>query len=149
MYFTDGGYYQHLQHMGLGMGTTSSGVGTTATANSIADWMAAAQRANDANEVVSSGAAGFPVIEFRFILAFPDDDYTDRLEMHQHYPMLIPASGVTPSIFGVFSDGEEATARMAADKHRVHLMYNIRIRGQEEICKLLEFCAENRMLIHP
>lgn len=83
---------------------------------------------------------------FYFVLAFPQGDFADRIDVHDKYPMFVPATGTSPPILGVFADEKQARIEMEKDDTNVHMMYKCRIPGASGIQYFLELMAENDML---
>ncbi len=134
---------QYLQMMGGGMGIPASGTNIPASGtDGLANYLAASKQY--ANE---TGSAGLPSTNFYLVLAFPQGNYADKMDVHPEYPMLVPVSGTTPNILGIFPEEKDATAKMDADTQNVHLMYNLRLRGHQGIRDFLEFCASHDMIV--
>ncbi len=93
-----------------------------------------------------TGAAGLVSTNFYLVLAFPQEDFADKIEVHPDLPMMIPASGTTPPILGVFPDEKSASVAMSRDDERVHLMYKLRLRGHRGIKDFLEYMATHDMM---
>ena len=93
-----------------------------------------------------TGSAGLAATNFYLVLAFPQGDFADKIDMHPDLPMMVPASGTTPPILGVFSDERAATVAMDKDDKNVHLMYKLKLRGNTGIREFLEFMATHDMM---
>lgn len=130
--------YQYL-HLMAGMGIPISGsndVGESAWADYI----------NVYNQQYSSSVTGLANTNFYLVLAFPQGDFADKIDVHPKHDMMVPASGIVAPILGVFRDERVATSKMDADTESVHLMYKLRINGGDDLRKFLEFMADNNML---
>jgi hypothetical protein len=138
MQFIPADAYQYL-HMMSGLGMTISGSGMEDYAGYVNTYTQ--QMANTGTPV----ATGSPT-HFYLVLAFPQGDFADKLDIHEEHDMLVPASGTIAPILGVFRDEKIATSKMDADTERVHLMYKLRIKGADDLKKFLDFMAENDMM---
>jgi hypothetical protein len=136
MQFIPDNAYQYLYMMsGMGM-PVPSGVQEMAAYD---EW------ATQYKSVMTPPAAGTQA-SFYFVLAFPQGDFADRLDIHEKYPMYIPASGTHPPILGVFADESQAKIRMEEDDTNVHVLYKCRVPGASGIQHFLELMASNGML---
>ncbi len=138
MQFIPADAYQYLHMMsGLGIPMPSG----TQDMEEYAEWMHSQQE-----YATSNGASGLTATNFYLVLAFPQGDFADKIDMHPDLPMMVPTSGTTPPILGVFSDEKAATVAMDKDNERVHLMYKLKLRGHAGIRDFLEFMATHDMM---
>lgn len=138
MQFIPADAYQYMQMMaGMG-GATVSGSGM----ENYAGYVNTYQQLANAGAPSSTESSTY----FYLVLAFPQGDFADKLDMHKEHDMLVPASGTVAPILGVFRDEKVATTKMDADTKRVHLMYKLRIKGADDLKKFLNFMAKNNMI---
>lgn len=138
MQFLPSEAYQYL-HMMSGMGIPlPSG---TVDMEEYQEWMQTQK-----GYAESTGAAGLTATNFYLVLAFPQGDFADKIDMHPNLPMMVPASGTTPPILGIFGDEAAATKAMDKDTKNVHLMYKLKLRGNIGIRDFLEFMATHDMM---
>lgn len=83
---------------------------------------------------------------FYLVLAFPQGDFADKIDIHPDLPMMVPTSGTTPPILGVFADEKAAAVAMDKDNESVHLMYKLKLRGDTGVREFLEFMATHDMM---
>ena len=138
MQFLPADAYQYL-HMMTGMGIPMpSG---TQDMEEYAEWMHTQKE-----YATQAGSAGLTATNFYLVLAFPQGDFADKIDMHPTLPMMVPTSGTTPPILGVFSDEKSATVAMDKDTERVHMLYKLKLRGHAGIRDFLEFMATHDMM---
>jgi hypothetical protein len=138
MQFIPADAYQYL-HMMSGMGIPMPS-GSQAIAE-YGEWVS--QHNSSAS---STPAPAGTQASFYFVLAFPQGDFADKLEIHEKYPMFVPATGTFPPILGVFADEKQAKIKMEEDDTNVHLLYKCKVPGASGIQHFLELLAENGML---
>lgn len=139
MQFVPEDAYQYL-HMMAGMGIPISG------SNDTGEFAGYAGYVNTYNQKCAESASTGHSTNFYLVLAFPQGDFADKIDVHPEHEMYVPSSGTVAPILGVYCDEKTATAKMDADRESVHLMYKLRINGGEDLRKLLDFAAENNML---
>lgn len=140
MQFIPENAYQYL-HMMSGLGIPISGSGMEDYAGYVDTYTQQMAQA----ATTPAGSAGSQT-SFFFVLAFPQGDYADKIDDSANFPMWVPASGTSPKILGVFSDEKKATAEMEKDSENVHVVYQCKIGGRDNITEFLEFMAEHDML---
>jgi hypothetical protein len=138
MQFIPADAYQYMHMMGGGTFPVVSG----SEMAQYAAWVETQTPQSSATPTTSAASH----TSFYFVLAFPQGDYADKIDDSANYPMWVPASGTTPKILGIFSDEKEATVKMDEDVENVHVMYQCRLGGRDEITEFLEFMAEHDML---
>ena len=137
MQFIPDNAYEYLYMMsGMGM-AVPSGVQEIAEYN---EW------ATKYKSSLSAPSAAGTQASFYFVLAFPQGDFADRLDIHEKYPMYIPASGTHPPVLGIFADESKAKVKMEEDDTNIHVMYKCRIPGASGVQHFLELMADNGML---
>ncbi len=135
MQFLPADAYQYMQMMsGMGIPVPSGSVDMAG----YEEWMYTQKE--------YSTHTGLPVTNFYLVLAFPQGDFADQIDMHPDLPMMVPASGIVPPILGVFSNEQSATKAMDKDNKNVHLMYKLKLRGNAGIREFLEFMATHDMM---
>ena len=138
MQFIPENIYQYL-HVMSGMGMPISGSQDTEE-NMWSEYV------NPYNQQRANSTSSLSSTNFYLVLAFPQGDFADRIDVHPKHEMLVPTSSNVAPILGVFRDDKIATQKMDADVENVHLMYKLRINGGEDLQKFLDFMAENNMM---
>lgn len=136
MQFIPADAYQYL-HMMSGMG-----IPLPSGSQEMAEYSEWVSQHNSSTSPAPAGTS----TSFFFVLAFPQGDFADKIDIHEKYPMFVPATGTFPPILGVFADEKDAKVKMEEDDTRVHLMYKCRVPGASGIQHFLELLAENGML---
>ena len=139
MQFLPADAYQYL-HMMSGMGIPMPS-GTQDMAE-YEEWVQDHSKRQNEMSAVPAGTQ----TSFYLILAFPQGDFADKLDIHEKYPMYIPATGTSPPILGVFADEKQAKIKMEADDENVHVMYKFKVPGVSGIQWFLETMAEHGLL---
>ena len=115
--------------------TTTSG--TDAAWN---DWQSLMKQYQDA-----TNSGGLPRTSFWLVIGLPADDYSERIEMHDEIPMLMPVSG-SGVLVGLAKEKTELDKMLMEDEKHVHLTYKVKIQGQKAWRDLIEFLAKHDML---
>lgn len=96
---------------------------------------------------------GLPATKFWLILRVPKTGFSDKIEMHESIPMLIPKKGCG-ELVGVAREKPELDALIEPrdnlpDDSRgdyIYLTYRVRLQGQEAWRAFLEFAGKHNML---
>lgn len=94
----------------------------------------------------ATGAHGMPSKYFYLVLAFPSDNYADKIDFHPALPMLVPVSGTQTKILGIYGDKAKADQAMEDDRESVHLVYKLKLQGSDATYKFLEYMATHNMM---
>jgi hypothetical protein len=123
----------------------SSGTGDDAAYQ---EWASAMRQYADA-----TNSNGLPAVRFWLILRVHKTDFSDKVEMHETIPMLLPKVGCG-ELVGVASDKPELDRLITPNENNsidsrrdyIYLTYKVKIQGQDAWRTFLEFVGTHNML---
>jgi hypothetical protein len=97
--------------------------------------------------------ANLPALRLWLVLRIKKEDFSEKIEMHETIPMMVPKNGCG-ELCGLALTKQELDALVTPDsefdsdekRQHVFLTYRIKIQGQEAWRSLLSFLGENNML---
>lgn len=101
----------------------------------------------------ATNSSGLPATRFWVVLRVPKTGFSDKIEMHESIPMLLPKNGCG-ELVGVAREKPELDAmieprdELPDDSRRnyIYLTYRVRLQGQESWRAFLEFAGKHNML---
>jgi len=99
------------------------------------------------------GGSNQPTSRFWLVIRVQQENYSEKIEYHGDFPMLVPVEG-EGELWGIASSSEELNRMITPDpelpydkrKGHVYLVYKIRVEGSKDWRALLNFLAKHGML---